>query len=83
MEPHRMNISPRTLSSIGGVLYLFIIVLGLFEEAFVRSRIIVSGDAATTAARARAPFRRLLAKGVNVEKWKLRATAQQSAQPSR
>lgn len=45
--------SPKTLSRIGGVLYLIIIVIGLFGEAFVRSRIIVSGDATATAANIR------------------------------
>jgi len=42
------------LARIGGALYLIIIVLGLFGEAFVRGRIIVSGDAAATAANLRA-----------------------------
>jgi|SRR5581483_4472643 len=45
-----MEVSPRVLSRIGGLLYLIIIVLGLFEEAFVRNRLIVSGNAAATAA---------------------------------
>lgn len=34
---------------IGGMLYLAIIVLGLFGEMFVRDKLIVSGDAAATA----------------------------------
>jgi hypothetical protein len=38
------KMSPRALSRIGGALYLVIIVLGLFEEMVVRSRVIVSGD---------------------------------------
>ena len=38
------------LSRIGGVLYLIIIVIGLFGEAGIRDRIVVSGDAAATAA---------------------------------
>jgi hypothetical protein len=50
MEERAVGISPRALSRIGGVLYLIIIVLGLFEEVFVRSRIIVAGDATATAA---------------------------------
>lgn len=41
--------SPQLYARIGGVLYLTIIVLGLFGEAFVRDRLIVSGDAAATA----------------------------------
>ena len=35
------------------MLYLIIIVLGLFGEAFVRNRIIISGDATATAANVR------------------------------
>src|SRR6266849_3139054 len=46
--------SPRALSRIGGALYLIIIVLGLFEEVFVRDRIVVSGNAVATAANLRA-----------------------------
>lgn len=42
--------SPRSLSRIGGVLYLIIIAGGLFGEAFIRNRLIVPGDAAATAA---------------------------------
>src|SRR5438093_2572500 len=42
--------SPQTYARIGGVLYLIIIVVGLFGEAFVRDRLIVSGDATATAA---------------------------------
>ncbi len=48
-----VGVSPRVLSRIGGVLYLIIIVLGLFEEIFVRGRIIVAGDSAATAANLR------------------------------
>lgn len=48
-----MDRSPRVLARIGGTLYLIIIVLGLFGEAFVRGRIIVPGDAAATAANLR------------------------------
>jgi hypothetical protein len=50
MEEHRVEASPQVLSRIGGVLYLIVIVLGLFGEGFVRDRIIVSGDATATAA---------------------------------
>jgi hypothetical protein len=53
MGGHQVDASPRALSRIGGVLYLIIIVLGLFGEAFVRSKIVVSGDAAATAANLR------------------------------
>jgi hypothetical protein len=44
------EISPRSKTRIAGVLYLITIVLGIFNEAFVKGRIIVSGDAAATAA---------------------------------
>jgi hypothetical protein len=50
MERRQVEASPRALSRIGGALYLIIIVIGLFGEAFVRSRIVVSGDATATAA---------------------------------
>lgn len=39
-----------TYARCAGVLYLIIIVLGLFSEVFVRANLIVPGDAATTAA---------------------------------
>lgn len=42
--------SPRTLARIGGALYLYIIAAGTFAEVFVRSGLIVSTDAAATAA---------------------------------
>jgi hypothetical protein len=41
--------SPLRYARIGGVLYLAIIVLGLFGEAFVRGTLVVSGDASATA----------------------------------
>ncbi len=53
MDEHEVGASPRVLARIGGVLYLIIIVLGIFGEAFVRNRIIVSGDATATAANIR------------------------------
>ena len=49
MEDERRAISPKHLARIGGVLYLIIIVLGLFGEAFVRDKLIVAGNAAATA----------------------------------
>jgi len=42
--------SPKTLARIGGVLYLIIIALGLFGEAFIRDRLIVSANPTATAA---------------------------------
>jgi Domain of unknown function (DUF4386) len=47
------EINPQVYARVGGVLYLIVIVLGLFGEAFVRDRIIVSGDATATAANIR------------------------------
>ena len=53
MEERRVEASPRALSRIGGALYLIIIVVGIFDETFVRNRIIVWGDATATAANIR------------------------------
>ena len=53
MEEHQIEASPRVLSRIGGVLYLIIIVGGIFGEAFIRGRIIVPDDATATAANMR------------------------------
>src|SRR5438094_3425477 len=50
MTTRTIEQSPQLYARIGGVLYLIIIVVGLFGEAFVRDRLIVSGDAAATAA---------------------------------
>jgi hypothetical protein len=50
MKDRDLEISPGTLSRVGGALYLVIIALGIFGEAFVRERIVVSGDAVRTAA---------------------------------
>ncbi len=52
-EGRGVQLSPRTLSRIGGVLYLVIVAGGLFGEAFIRNRLIVPGDAAATAANLR------------------------------
>src|SRR5712691_8076103 len=53
MRDRTVATSPQLYARIGGVLYLIIIVVGIFDEAFVRNRIIVSGDAAATAANIR------------------------------
>jgi len=50
MTDHTVNSSPKLCARIGGALYLIIIVIGLFGEAFVRDKLIMSGDAAATAA---------------------------------
>jgi hypothetical protein len=42
--------SPQHYARIGGALYLAIIVLGAFAEGFVANKLIVTGDAAATAA---------------------------------
>src|SRR5580704_13210683 len=55
-EGHRMtnqkiNNWPQVYARIGGVLYLFNILAGLFGEVFVRNNLIVAGDATATAHR--------------------------------
>jgi hypothetical protein len=49
MAEHGLEASPRVYARIGGVLYLIIIVLGLFAEAGVRDKLVVSNDATATA----------------------------------
>ena len=49
MEKDQVETSPRILSQVGGVLYLIIIVGGIFGELFVRESLIISGDATATA----------------------------------
>src|SRR2546429_6953722 len=49
MTTRTIEQSPQLYARIGGVLYLIIIVVGLFGEAFVRDRLVVPGDAAATA----------------------------------
>jgi hypothetical protein len=41
--------SPKLYARIGGVLYLYIILAGIFAELFVRGKLVVSGDATATA----------------------------------
>ena len=53
MEEHQVEASPRMLSRAGGVLYLIIIVGGIFGELFVRGGLIVSGDPTATAEKIR------------------------------
>lgn len=43
------TISPQAWARTGGFLYLYIIVAGGYAELFVRGKLVVSGDAATTA----------------------------------
>src|SRR4051794_20888468 len=50
MTYRTLDISPQIYARIGGLMYLIIIVLGAVGELVVRSRILVPGDAAATAA---------------------------------
>lgn len=49
MTDRTLVTSPNTYARIGGVLYLLIIITGIFGELFVRGKLIVSGDATATA----------------------------------
>jgi hypothetical protein len=49
MAKQTVEISPQRYARIGGALYLVIIVLGAFAEGFVTNKLVVPGDAATTA----------------------------------
>ncbi|MFY9820470.1 MAG: DUF4386 domain-containing protein [Thermoanaerobaculia bacterium] len=53
MNERRVEASPQVLARIGGLLYLVIIAIGLFDEAYVRGKVVVAGDAAATAANLR------------------------------
>jgi Domain of unknown function (DUF4386) len=48
MTSRTVDNSPLVYARIGGVLYLVIIVAGMFGEIFVRGRLIVAGDSAAT-----------------------------------
>lgn len=50
MDRQARNFSPSAYARIGGVLYLVIICLGFFGEAYVRNVIVVPGNPAATAA---------------------------------
>lgn len=54
MSENPIEKAPQRFARIGGVLYLIIIALGLYGEMFIRERVIISGDAAATAANLRA-----------------------------
>jgi hypothetical protein len=49
MKDHSFKTSPQVYARIGGVLYLIIIVAGIFSELFVRDKLIVPGDPGATA----------------------------------
>jgi Domain of unknown function (DUF4386) len=53
MRDCTVETSPQLYARIRGVLYLIIIIVVPFGEAFIRDRLIVSGDAAATAANIR------------------------------
>jgi len=53
MEQQQVEASPRALARLCGLLYLITIVVGIFDEAFVKGRIVVPGDATATAANLR------------------------------
>ncbi len=48
MEEHEVEAWPRAPARVGGVLDLITIVVGIFDEAFIKGRIVVPGDAMTT-----------------------------------
>src|SRR5271168_1335871 len=50
MANRTVESSPQSYARVGGALYLGIIVLGAFAEGFVENKVVVSGDAAMTAA---------------------------------
>jgi hypothetical protein len=43
------DFSPQVYARVGGILYLVIIIAGVFGEMFVRAKLVVPGDAAATA----------------------------------
>lgn len=49
MANQSVEVSPQRYARIGGLLYLAIIVLGAFAEGFATNKLVVAGDAATTA----------------------------------
>ena len=49
MTDHAAQTSPQVYARLCGVLYLIVIVIGIFTELFVRNKLTVSGDATTTA----------------------------------
>ena len=50
MPQQTVTVSPQLYARICGVLYVYILVAGTFAELFVRSKLVVSSDAAATAA---------------------------------
>ena len=48
MSTIALDMSPRVKARLAGVLYLIIIVGGIFAQLFVRDRLVVTGDAPAT-----------------------------------
>lgn len=49
IEENSKDLSPKAYARVAGVLYLMIIICGLFSELYVRSRLIIPGNATLTA----------------------------------
>jgi Domain of unknown function (DUF4386) len=49
MANHTVIASPKLYARVAGLLYLIVIVAGIFAEIFVRGRLVVANDAAATA----------------------------------
>jgi hypothetical protein len=54
MTDHAPARSPQAYARVGGLLYLIIIAGGVFDEVFIRDKLIVAGDATATAHNIRA-----------------------------
>jgi len=53
MTTRNGELSPQVYARMGGVLYLITIMVGIFNEAYVKGRIVVPGDVTATAANLR------------------------------
>src|SRR5512141_2992650 len=49
MANHTVITAPKLYARVAGLLYLIVIVAGIFAEIFVRSRLVVASDTAATA----------------------------------
>ncbi|MGB2667485.1 MAG: DUF4386 domain-containing protein [Candidatus Acidiferrum sp.] len=49
MTNPKLSVSPQLYARIGGLLYLFNILAGMFGELFVRGHLVIAGDAVATA----------------------------------
>jgi hypothetical protein len=73
MANQTVELYPQRYARIGGGLYLAIIILGAFAEGFVANKLIVAGDAATTAHNIMASPQLW---HVNIAKWQERISLQ-------